>query len=174
MKVFVLGESRTGTTSVHEYLCRSGLKAIHYYVAESGVTEPIHKHRASNWAKVQRFIDESGYDAFSDYPTRMFFRELGSLYPNACFILTVRQDVATWRSSMAVLLGERHDSLDLLQAYYLCFNEEIRCNCADLGLRFLEICIDDDAEQNARKIGGFLGVDAGGSLLRLNASAVHR
>jgi hypothetical protein len=75
--------------------------------------------------------------------------------------------LAGWKRECRALVGLRPMAA-------LGLNEEIRCNCADLGLRFLEICIDGDAEQSARKIGGFLGVDGGGSLLRLNGSAVHR
>ena len=170
MKVFVLGESRTGTTSVHEYLVRSGLPSIHYFVPESGVVEPIHKNRAANWPKVQNFIENSGYDAFSDYPIRLFYRELAATFPDAFFILTVRRDFAKWRESMNVILDEESVDFGLLQAYYLCYNEEIRCNCTDLGLRFLELCIEDDATSNARKLSDFLGLDYHGPLLRLNTT----
>ncbi len=170
MKVFVLGESRTGTTSVHEYLVRSGLKSVHYFVPQSGVAEPIHKHRAANWKKVKAFIENSGYDAFSDYPTRLFHRELTSSFPDAFYILTVRRDFAKWRASMNAIMGEEQEDFNLLQAYYLCYNEEIRSNCVDLGLRFLELTIEDDADSNARILSDFLGRDYNGPLLRLNTS----
>jgi Sulfotransferase domain len=168
VKVFVLGESRTGTTSVHEYLVRSGLKSIHYFVPQSGVAEPIHRHRSTNWPKVRRFIETSGYDAFSDYPTRLFHRELTASFPDAFYILTVRREFAKWRASMNALLGEAQEDINLLEAYYLCYNEEIRCNCADLGRRFLELTIEDDADDNARRISDFLGRPYSGPLLRLN------
>jgi Sulfotransferase domain len=177
VKVFVLGESRTGTTSVHEYLTRCGLKAVHYFVPQCGVAEPIHKHRAANWPKVENFIETSGYDAFSDYPIRLFHRELTGSFPDAFYILTVRRDFTQWRESMNAILNETSDNFDLLQAYYLCYNEEIRCNCTDLGLRFLELTIEDDADCNARTLSDFLGLDYHGPLLRLNTTeelALHK
>ena len=177
MKVFVLGESRTGTTSVHEYLTRSGLKSIHYFVPDAGVVEPIHKYRSVNWPKVKNFIETSGYDAFSDYPTRMFHRELTDCFPDAFYILTVRRDFTKWRESMGVILNAEAEDFNLLQAYYLCYNEEIRCNCADLGLRFLELTIEDDPDANARRLSDFLGRDYQGPLLRLNTTeelALHK
>ncbi len=170
MKVFVLGESRTGTTSVHEYLLRSGLKSVHYFVPQSGVAEPIHKHRAANWPKVKNFIENSGYDAFSDYPTRLFHRELTGSFPDAFYILTVRRDFTKWRKSMSAILGEEVEDFDLLQAYYLCYNEEIRSNCTDLRLRFLELIIEDAPDYNAQILSDFLGRDYHGPLLRLNTA----
>jgi len=38
-KVFVLGDSLTGTTTVHKFLKLIGYNSIHYFFTESGVTE---------------------------------------------------------------------------------------------------------------------------------------
>ncbi|MEM7741332.1 MAG: FkbM family methyltransferase, partial [Pseudomonadota bacterium] len=81
--VFILGDSRTGTTSLHRFLQSAGYNSIHYYFTESGVTEPAHLDRENNWEKLRAFIDTSEYDAFSDYPTRTFFRELMEAYTDA-------------------------------------------------------------------------------------------
>jgi hypothetical protein len=170
MIVFNLGDSRTGTTSVHEYLLRGGLKSIHYFVRDAGVAEPIHKFRAANWEKLRNFIVTSGYEAFSDYPIRLFHRELAEHFPDAYFVLTVRESLATWRESMRILQPQARLDFDLLQAYYLCYNEEIRCNCAELGRRFLELVIEDDARVNARRLRDFLGLHDQGPLLQLNGA----
>jgi hypothetical protein len=171
IKIFLLGDSRTGNNSLHEYFKRSGLRSVHYYIREAGLTEPIHRHRAANWPKLRRFIDESGFQAFSDYPTRMFHAELRDAYQDAYFILAVRRELETWRKSMSVLLAGQDADMDLLKAYYLCYNEEIRCNFRELKLRFLEIVIDDDSADNARQISNFLGLPWQGPLLRLFTSA---
>ncbi len=169
--MFLLGDSRTGNNSMHDYLTRSGLRSIHYYVHEAGLAEPLHRHREENWPKLRHFINESGFQAFTDYPTRMFHAELRTEYPDAYFILTKRRTLESWRASMEVLLRGQTDDLDLLQAYYLCYNEEIRSNFIRPGLHFLEITIDDDAAGNALKISDFLGLPCCGPLKQLFTSA---
>jgi len=171
LRVFLLGDSRTGNNSMHEYLTRCGLRAIHYYVHEAGLTEPLHRHRLANWPKLRRFIDESGFEAFTDYPTRMFHAELRDAYPDAHFILTTRRTLESWRASMSVLLRGETEKLELLQAYYLCYNEEIRSSFAEAERRFLEIAIDDDAADNAQKISGFLDLPCCGPLKQIFTSA---
>jgi hypothetical protein len=171
LRVFVLGDSRTGNNSMHDYLTRSGLRAIHYYIRAAGLSEPLHRHRLANWPKLRRFIDDSGFEGFTDYPTRMFHAELRTAYPDAHFILTRRSTLEIWQASMGVLLQGRTADLDLLTAYYLCYNEEIRSNFAELPMRFLEITIDDDAAENARKISDFLGLPCCGPLKQLYTSA---
>ncbi len=170
MRVFLLGDSRTGNNSMHEYLTRCGLRAIHYYVHEAGLAEPLHRHRLANWPKLRRFIDDSGFQAFTDYPTRMFHAELRTEYPDAHFILTKRRTLESWRASMGVLLRGDTDKLDLLAAYYLCYNEEIRSNFAEAQRQFLEITIEDDAAENARRISDFLGLPCCGPLRQLFTS----
>ena len=99
-KIFALGDSRTGTTTIHKFLKLSGFTSIHYFFKESGVSEPAHVDFENNWRKLQDFIDEGGYDSFSDYPIRTFYRKLFDAYPDAYFILTSRKDVETWQKSM--------------------------------------------------------------------------
>jgi hypothetical protein len=68
-KVFGIGLSRTGTTSLTRALELLGYRAKHYPTAESHFDE---------------------YDALTDTPVTVRWRELDERYPDARFILTVR------------------------------------------------------------------------------------
>jgi hypothetical protein len=79
-KVFGVGLSRTGTTSLHLALCRLGYRSIHY--------PPL--HQLSDLLR--------DYDAAVDTSVACSFRELDMLYPGSRFILTVR-DFRSWLES---------------------------------------------------------------------------
>jgi len=69
-KVFVLGDSRTGTTSLHKLLMDYGFKSVHYFVDEVNdiaQRDGCEKHQYKHF---RSFIERSGFEAFSDYPTR--------------------------------------------------------------------------------------------------------
>ena len=144
MTIFLLGDSRTGTTSIHQWFLDHGIRSIHYFVREAGLTEPLHRHRKANWPSLRTFIRESGFEAFTDYPTRAFFREIVHEFPAAHFILSVRKDISTWRTSMLHGLkgNEAH----------------------------IEICIDDDDGQNGQKLATFVGIPVGQPLKRLHGT----
>jgi len=168
--IFVLGDSRTGTTTLHNYFERLGIRSVHYFVDEAGVTEPFHRHRQEKWLSLKAFIDTSGFRAFSDYPTRLFFRELVAAYPSAHFILSARATLETWQNSYRRYFGLGEEDLAYKSGFYSVWNEEIRWLCADAGVAFLELCIDDDATQNAQRLCEFLGVDFEGGLPWANRS----
>lgn len=180
-KVFVLGDSRTGTTSLHRFLQAAGYKSIHYYFKESGVrqnnevAQPVGEETEDNWVLMQRFIDSSGYDAFSDYPTRTFFRELMERYRDADFILTRRKDLETWQRSMTEFMGKFGFKLDipLLSKYHVAINEQIRQTAAEFGNKLCEINIDAPSGQNAETLSSFLGLPEVVQMGRENASASY-
>ena len=58
--VFVLGDSRTGTMTLHKFFQSAGFNSVHYFFKESGVTEPAHVDYAGNWDRLRAFIDGSG------------------------------------------------------------------------------------------------------------------
>ena len=91
-KIFGLGLSRTGTTSLHIALVLLGIPSIHY---------PIDAARHWLWGRfdMDRLTD---FDACGDLPTPIYFRQLDNMYPGAKFILTTR-NVDTWLDSV-----ERH------------------------------------------------------------------
>lgn len=87
-KVFGIGLSRTGTTSLHYALQVLGFRSIHNPIP----IEAIEK-----------------YDAACDIPVAIHFKKLDAKYPNAKFILTIR-DLDQWLESC-----ERHFlKMDLL------------------------------------------------------------
>jgi len=172
--IFVLGDSRTGTTSVHRWLVDQGLRSVHYFVPDVPLIEPLHRYRISNWPKLRSFLRESGYQAFSDYPVRAFFREIVEEFPDAYFILTVRRDLATWRGSMLRFFLGRSIDIELLQAFYVAWNEEIRALFAETGGHFLELCIDEDSTEAGSRLAGFLGFAEAPPLPHLNASIPAR
>jgi Sulfotransferase domain/SGNH hydrolase-like domain, acetyltransferase AlgX len=158
-KVFIVGDSRTGTYTLHNYFKKHGFAAIHHFTKEAGTTEPLHEDFETNWSKVLDFILVSKYTVFSDYPTRMFWHELAERFPDAYFILSTRQDSSIWLKSMQSFFGSlfryRLNEEELLTSYTT-INERIRTYFAGSGLKFLEICIDHQAEVNAAKLARFL------------------
>lgn len=180
-KVFVLGDSRTGTTSLHRFLQTAGYSSIHYFFKESGVrqnnevAQPVGEETEDNWVLMQRFIDNSRYDAFSDYPTRTFYRELMDHYRDAHFILTRRKDLETWQRSMTEFMGKFGFSLDIpkLSEAHLAINEQIRLTAKELGNHLCEIDIDAPSKENAETLSSFLGLPEVVQLGRENASASY-
>lgn len=159
--VFVLGDSRTGTMTIHRFLKSAGFRSIHYFFNESGVTSPVHLDRDANWVRFRAFIGSGQFDAFSDYPTRSFFRELMAEYPDASFILTRRKDLETWRRSMREFFAkfERPIALDELAVLHVQINDEIVAAAEAGGHRLCDICIDEDADANGARLSAFLGLD---------------
>ncbi|MDP9138748.1 MAG: hypothetical protein M3N38_11325 [Pseudomonadota bacterium] len=99
LKVFGIGLSRTGTTSLHAASVLMGLSAWHYP-----------SQAAFRWflgdfsaATTQPFA------AITDLPTPLFFEELDKTHPRARFILTVR-DVESWLDSFEAFLGRTRPS----------------------------------------------------------------
>jgi len=82
-KIFCIGLSRTGTTSVHGILEKLGFKSKHF-------VGPLLN---DDWEVVDRF------DALGDTPIPLLFKECDARYPGSKFILTTR-DKADWLESM--------------------------------------------------------------------------
>jgi hypothetical protein len=87
-KIFGIGLSRTGTTSLHRALCLLGFRSIHY--------PPLHR--------LKHLLQY--HDAAMDTPVACSFREMDILYPNSQFILTVR-DSRSWLKSTKLFFA-RH------------------------------------------------------------------
>lgn len=87
-KIFGIGLSRTGTTSLHLALVLLGKASIHYPA-----------FAVSRWMlgdfNGDLLID---FDSCSDIPAAIYFRELDKRYPNSKFILTTR-DEQGWLNS---------------------------------------------------------------------------
>lgn len=90
-KVFVVGLSKTGTTSLHAALEQLGFRAIHN--PESMLRAEVDELHFS-------LALAASYDALSDLPIAAFYRELDLAYPGSRFILTTR-DADAWLASCA-------------------------------------------------------------------------
>lgn len=94
-KVFSIGLSRTGTTSITVALGKLGWKTYHalIHLAEYPLLGETDKQPrvVKPWA--------DAFDAFTDIPPSTVYGELAELYPNAKFVLTTR-DPDAWAKSM--------------------------------------------------------------------------
>jgi len=83
-KVFGIGLSRTGTTSLHDVLEKLGFNSVHFIAGLEN--DPDFK-----------IVDE--YDALMDTPIPLIYQDLDKRFPNSKFILTTRNKEA-WLTSM--------------------------------------------------------------------------
>jgi hypothetical protein len=175
-KIFCIGDSRTGTMSLHRFLTALGLRSVHNPIREANQTLPLHENAVQNWDLFKQFIDESGYQAFSDYPTRYFFKELIESYPDAYFILSKRRDLAIWQKSMTAFFSQYDIKLEIddLSRIYEQVNADIVSLCSTLQRKLLVIDIDGLSETNSAKIKSFLGIESPVELGWENKSSVNR
>ena len=89
MRVFGIGLSRTGTSSLNSALEMLGFRARHF---PSLTLFPV-------GLRIRRRELER-YDALTDLPVALFFRELDRRFPGSKFVHTVR-DVESWLESCA-------------------------------------------------------------------------
>ncbi len=97
-KVFCIGLSRTGTTSLCVALHEMGYEVYHmpFKLLRWPGPAPSAPRVDRRWA--------DAFDAQADTPVALVYRELAELYPTARFILTTR-DTASWSASMASFYG---------------------------------------------------------------------
>lgn len=173
-KYFVLGDSRTGTTSLHQFFLSAGVNSIHHFEKEANVVLPYaDENYCENSKKIVDFIANCGYNAFSDYPTRLFYKVLYEKYPSAYFILTLRNDLDTWKKSMKSyfeVLGVNYDEHHAVYAYTKLNDDIINFFKFNSG-RFVVINIDNQNEENELKLNGFTGLK--GVLGRYNTISDH-
>jgi hypothetical protein len=94
-KVFGIGLSRTGTSSLAAALKTLGFKSIHW--PHDKITQrELNAYYSGRDAF--RFTVANTFDAVTDTPVASVYRELSHLYPEARFVLTVR-DKSSWLDS---------------------------------------------------------------------------
>lgn len=154
-KVFGVGLSRTGTTSL-----QFALKHLGY------------RHRGScgrmlrkvvveqEWSSL--FVEAEKYDSFEDVPWCLFYKELDEQFPGSKFILTVRSDADAWLSSCIRHCrnrernGRSSESWELVYGYcspvgrenehrklYESHNKAVRDYFAGRPGQLLEVCWED-------------------------------
>lgn len=89
-KVFGIGLSRTGTTTLDDIFQQLGLNSKHF--VDELLCEP-------DW----QILD--CYEAFSDSPIPKYYKQIDELYPESKFILTTRNKIS-WLSSMKWMLSD--------------------------------------------------------------------
>ena len=94
-KIFVLGLNGTGTTSMQNYLQLLG----HTLGNQAEAEKLIPDYNNDNWPAIFDYINTA--QAFADAPFSFpkIHEKLFNRYPNAKFILTVRDDAETWGKS---------------------------------------------------------------------------
>ena len=93
MKVFILGLPRTGTQSMHALMEHIGLKSLHFDLEYMDVLNAMDGDFS--------FLDR--YDAISDLPIPLVYKDLSKRYPEAKFILTLRKDADAFANSIEML-----------------------------------------------------------------------
>jgi hypothetical protein len=123
---FCLGDSRTGTTSFHQFFINNHLPSLHHYEDLTGskdVSEDDFNQVAEN---VVNFIKQNSYIAYSDYPTRLFYKILSENFPDAFFVLTLR-DFSNWKKSMTNYFGVDYiKNSSKLDSAYQSLNADIK------------------------------------------------
>lgn len=104
MRFIGAGVGRTGTYSLKLAINQVGLGPCHHMdevLHNMPVQVPLWSAAASgaaDWAQIY-----AGYNSAVDWPTACFFRELSGAYPNAKFILTLR-DAERWADSFSATI----------------------------------------------------------------------
>jgi len=106
-KIFNLGLSRTGTTSMHKATQALGMRSTH---ALNGGGWPLCHYIYPMMRNDFQWLDIwNQFDAFHDLPIPLFYRQFYQQFPDAKFILTPR-DKKTWLASC-------HHLVDNLQSH---------------------------------------------------------
>lgn len=169
-KVFCVGLSKTGTTSLGDALEALGYRRLTW---SRPVSMPLF-HRVAKGDLQAAFDLADQYDALEDLPWPLIYRELHAHYPGAKFILTRRKDQAAWaRSIHRQTLGKRrakfppylhmfgvhffHEDPQAFLAGYERHNREVAAyfRAADPD-NFLEMCFEEG--DGWEKLCAFLGV----------------
>ena len=158
-KVFVIGLSKTGTTSLGDALSRLSFLRIGWRDIRSRfLFRSYLKHDLSPLISVTHV-----YDAFEDLPWALVYQDMARLYPDARFILTLRKSEQAWLRSISDHTARRkwmghevvyggiqargHESAYL--AVYRNHTDSVRAFFAGKGYeeRLLEFVIDAEEEE---------------------------
>ncbi|KAK3079928.1 hypothetical protein LTS18_003570 [Coniosporium uncinatum] len=100
-KVFVIGLSKTGTTSIGDALALLGYRRL-------GWKDVLSRHLVHAWRNGDMdrlFAQTLHYDAFEDLPWAVVYPEMAKWFSDAKFILSLRTDEAKQLKSMRRHVG---------------------------------------------------------------------
>ena len=105
-KVFCIGMNRTGTTSIGK-----ALETLGYNVKKEIKKQDERIFDSNNFDKIINYVLEVSeeFDAFTHEPWNIYFKELDHKFPNAKFILTLRDEQA-WVNSFYNYFKKDHDN----------------------------------------------------------------
>lgn len=92
MKVFGIGLSKTGTTSLGVALSQLGFYHLHGPDVNS-----IGYWQKEDWKKLRERIE--AYDSFEDWPWGLLYEKIDEWFPDSKFILTKRSSPEVWFES---------------------------------------------------------------------------
>lgn len=134
-KIFCIGLSRTGTTSLYEALNLLGIKTVHFpvdlFLFPENINQQLHfqasikknllkdyyfKKVLKYWYQKSLANTLDQYIGFADLPIPLYYRELDQKFPDSKFIYTYRTEEA-WLKSMEWMLTDgavlwRHDDVE--------------------------------------------------------------
>lgn len=166
-KIFGIGFQKTGTSSLNEALALLGVRAGGglrlNHPKGVYIDPPLTNEKV--WAVARDRVPEA--DAHNDNPWPLLYRELDSEYPNAKFVLTVR-DTEHWLQSVVRHFADTQSDVmqwiygvpaakgneARLREIYLAHNVAVRAHFLGRG-NFLEI--DFEQGHGWRELCGFLG-----------------
>jgi hypothetical protein len=95
-KVFVIGLSKTGTTSIGDALAQLGYRRSGWEDIRSRWL--YHAYTHGHVEALKRHVDK--FDAFEDIPWCIAYRDLADEFPSARFILSLRKNEHDWLRSI--------------------------------------------------------------------------
>ena len=168
-KVFGIGLNKTGTKTLGRYLTRLGYRNRSWDSPTAYTSPSFDLWKAGRIEDLLAIMEE--YDSGEDWPWPLLYRELDERFPDARFVLTVRESSETWFRSlcnMAVRIGplplyEKHVYGDAMPQgrkeqhiqVYEAHNRAVREYFRDRPGKLLELCWEkgDTGEDLARFLG---------------------
>ncbi|OZJ05641.1 hypothetical protein BZG36_01499 [Bifiguratus adelaidae] len=165
-KVFCIGLNKTGTTSLGDALASLGYRRSGWHDYTS--RRLMHQWLCGDIEAMARYAAQ--YDVLEDFPWPLVYREMADQFPDALFILSVRQSEEAWLSSVSrhtarrkwighkIIYGSydthnnHHSYLDVYRGHL----ESVKAYFADKPDRLLRLSIDETTEW--KEICTFIGV----------------
>jgi hypothetical protein len=163
MKVVGVGLNKTGTKTLARYLQGWGMRHRSYDL------QAFQRYRRGEFAAL--LDDMANWDSFEDWPWPLLWRDIDERYPDALFVLTVRESAEVWYRSLCQMAIRRGPLVRFEQhiyghampqghraehlAYYHAHNAAVAAHFRDRPGKLLTLCWSDP-EAPAR-LAAFLG-----------------